>query len=182
MTNRGEGGKPAGGGDPTALNFRPDIEGLRGVAVGLVVLYHAGLLGVSGGFIGVDVFFVISGLLITGLLVRDVEQTGRVGFLAFYARRFRRLAPAAAVVLLVTTAATIALASPINVAEFLLDGSAAALSVVNVRFAASASDYFAAVAAGSSPIPIPGRAAAARTDSAARRSVPAARPAGRGPS
>lgn len=150
MTNRGEGGKPAGGGDPTALNFRPDIEGLRGVAVGLVVLYHAGLLGVSGGFIGVDVFFVISGLLITGLLVRDVEQTGRVGFLAFYARRFRRLAPAAAVVLLVTTAATIALASPINVAEFLLDGSAAALSVVNVRFAASASDYFAAV---SSPSP-----------------------------
>src|ERR1700690_1748995 len=91
--------------------FRPDIEGLRGVAVSLVVIYHAALLsGLSGlfvgGFIGVDVFFVISGFLITGLLLREVERRGRLSFRAFYARRVRRLAPAGALVLVVTLIAT----------------------------------------------------------------------------
>src|SRR4029450_100125 len=70
--------------------FRADIEGLRGVAVLFVVLFHAGLP-VPGGVIGVDVFFVISGFLITGLLLRESERTGWVSLTRFYARRVRRL-------------------------------------------------------------------------------------------
>ena len=62
-------------------DFRLDVEGLRGLAVALVVLFHANLVGIGGGFIGVDVFFVISGFLITGLLLREREATGRIGML-----------------------------------------------------------------------------------------------------
>ncbi|MGO9101995.1 MAG: acyltransferase family protein, partial [Mycobacterium sp.] len=64
--------------------FRPDIEGLRAVAVVAVVLFHAGLPGVGGGFVGVDVFFVISGFLITGLLWREVSTAGTVRLARFY--------------------------------------------------------------------------------------------------
>lgn len=69
-----------------ATHFRPDIEGLRGIAILLVVAFHVGVPGVRGGFVGVDVFFVLSGYLITGLLVRSVQTTGTVDFGAFYAR------------------------------------------------------------------------------------------------
>ncbi|MCZ9345616.1 acyltransferase, partial [Streptomyces sp. TRM76130] len=75
--------------------FRPDIEGLRALAIGLVLLYHAGAARLAGGYVGVDVFFVISGFLITGLLVRELERTGRVSLTGFYARRMRRLLPSA---------------------------------------------------------------------------------------
>lgn len=84
----------ADGGAGGSLVFRSDIEGLRGLAVTVVVLAHAGLPGVQGGFVGVDVFFVLSGFLITGLLKAELEQTGRIRFVAFYARRARRLLPA----------------------------------------------------------------------------------------
>ncbi|MFI5261799.1 MAG: acyltransferase family protein [Candidatus Limnocylindrales bacterium] len=125
--------------------FRPDIEGLRGVAVGVVVLYHAALLGVVGGFIGVDVFFVISGFLITGLLLREAERRGGISFRHFYARRIRRLAPAGALVLILTLVATALLVDPLDRPDMLLDGAASALSIGNLRFAAAASDYFSAV-------------------------------------
>jgi peptidoglycan/LPS O-acetylase OafA/YrhL len=108
----------------------------------LVVLFHAGL-GVPGGFVGVDVFFVISGFLITGLLMRERETRGRIDLLAFYARRVRRLAPAAIVVLAVTLPIAYALFNPLDRAEMLLDGAAAALSVGNIRFALAQGDYFA---------------------------------------
>ena len=126
-------------------NFRPDIEGLRGLAVLLVVVFHAGLA-LPGGFIGVDVFFVISGFLITGLLLREREQTGRIDLAAFYARRVRRLLPAAVVVLLVTLPIAYALFAPLDRGEMLLDGAAAALSVGNMRFALAEGDYFASIA------------------------------------
>ena len=76
--------------------FRTDIEGLRAVAVLAVVLYHAGVPGLAGGFVGVDVFFVVSGFLITGLLWREVGSAGGVNLGAFYAARARRLLPARA--------------------------------------------------------------------------------------
>ena len=67
--------------------FRPDVEGLRAVAVVLVVLFHSGVSSLSGGYIGVDVFFVISGFVITGILLRERSTTGRTSILAFYGRR-----------------------------------------------------------------------------------------------
>ena len=79
----------------TKSYFRPDIEGLRAIAIGAVLLFHAGVPWAEGGFIGVDVFFVISGFLITGLLVREWDGNGRIDLRVFYARRFRRLLPAA---------------------------------------------------------------------------------------
>ena len=91
---------------PDDRRFRPDVEGLRAVAVLLVVLYHAALFGVTGGWVGVDVFFVISGFVITGLLLREHQGTGRTSILAFYARRCRRILPAALLVILVVVLVT----------------------------------------------------------------------------
>ena len=127
--------------------FRPDIEGLRGVAVLIVVLFHAGLAGVAGGFVGVDVFFVISGFLITGLLVREHGKTGRIALLPFYARRARRLLPAAVVVLVATLFAAMNLVAPLDRPAVGLDGAAAALSIGNIRFALASGDYFATISA-----------------------------------
>ncbi len=90
--------------------FRPDVEGLRAVALGCVLLFHAGVPFARGGNVGVDVFFVISGFLITGLLVRELGTTGRVDLPAFYARRARRILPSAGVVLVLTLAGTALLA------------------------------------------------------------------------
>ncbi|MDP2596924.1 acyltransferase family protein [Alteromonas stellipolaris] len=85
----------------TKLSYRPDIDGLRAFAVSAVVLFHCGFYGLSGGFIGVDIFFVISGYLITSLLVRDLTK-GNFSLTAFYAKRIRRLYPALVFTLLIT--------------------------------------------------------------------------------
>src|SRR6478672_3834911 len=82
--------------------YRPHLDGLRSIAVYLVVLFHAGSSWFSGGFIGVDVFFVLSGYLVTQVLLRDLAGGGAIHFSRFYARRYRRLLPAAFVALLVT--------------------------------------------------------------------------------
>ena len=74
----------------SAQDFRPDIEGLRALAVAGVVAYHFGLAALPGGFAGVDIFFVISGYLITRQLVAEISDTGRLDLLRFYARRARR--------------------------------------------------------------------------------------------
>lgn len=87
------------------MEYRNDIEGLRAIAVGVVLLYHFGVAGFDGGFVGVDVFFVISGYLITSLLLHERERHGRVSFSAFYARRARRLLPISATVLVATAIA-----------------------------------------------------------------------------
>ncbi|MEV0897794.1 acyltransferase family protein [Actinoplanes sp. NPDC049802] len=91
---------------PPHPGFRPDIEGMRAVAVTLVVLSHAGIAGLAGGYVGVDVFFVISGFLITTLLLKELTRTGRISLATFYARRATRLLPASTVVLLVTVTAS----------------------------------------------------------------------------
>ena len=85
--------------------FRRDVQGLRAIAVLTVIIGHAGL-GLSGGYVGVDVFFVISGFLITGLIVHEIERSGRLSLLGFYARRARRILPAATVVLVATIVAS----------------------------------------------------------------------------
>ncbi|MBV9513135.1 MAG: acyltransferase, partial [Mycobacteriaceae bacterium] len=125
-------------------DFRPDIEGLRAVAVVAVVLFHAGIPGVSGGFVGVDVFFVISGFLITGLLWRDVEAHGRIRLGRFYGARARRLLPAAATVIVVTAVAATVLVPPLQARSALGDAIACALYVGNYRFALQGTDYLAA--------------------------------------
>jgi peptidoglycan/LPS O-acetylase OafA/YrhL len=124
-------------------NYRPDIEGLRGLAVALVVAFHAAPRRISGGFIGVDVFFVISGYLITGLLLREIEETGRLSFAGFYARRARRLLPASALVFLTTLLACSLFFAPLQ--QFRLGDSPAyvALYASNFWFFHQATDYFA---------------------------------------
>ncbi|ORX12819.1 acyltransferase [Mycobacterium szulgai] len=121
--------------------FRPDIEGLRAVAVIAVVLYHAGVPGVGGGYIGVDVFFVISGFLITGLLWREVTTTDTIALGRFYAARARRLLPAAATVAVATAIATALVLPPLQARRVLVDGIASALYVGNYRFVGQGTDY-----------------------------------------
>ena len=122
--------------------FRPDIEGLRAVAVLAVVLFHADVPGVGGGFVGVDVFFVISGFLITGLLWREVSTAGTVGLRRFYGARARRLLPASATVGVVTAIGSAALLPPLQARTVIGDGIASALYVSNYRFLLEDTDYF----------------------------------------
>jgi peptidoglycan/LPS O-acetylase OafA/YrhL len=124
--------------------FRPDLEGLRGVAILAVLLFHAGVPGTGGGFIGVDVFFVLSGFLITGLLLREREERGAIDLAGFYARRARRILPAAAVVLLAILIASWVILAPLDVPGVAGDVLASILFVGNIRFALQATDYFAA--------------------------------------
>ena len=116
--------------------LRKDIEGLRAVAVGLVLVYHAGIKVASGGFVGVDVFFVISGFLITGTLLREVQRTGSVSIRRFYARRVRRLLPASALVLLFTGLLVLFALPSVSVREYGFDIAAAAGFFINWRLAA----------------------------------------------
>jgi len=131
---------------PPAPGFRPDIQGLRAVAVGLVLLYHTGL-GPDGGFLGVDVFFVLSGFLITGLLAHEQESTGRIDLVRFWARRARRLLPASVLVLLVTCAAARWLLPAARWESIGQDAVAAGIYVINWRLAAGSVDYLAEGAA-----------------------------------
>ena len=125
--------------------FRPDLEGLRGIAILLVLLCHVGIPGAEAGFVGVDVFFVLSGFLITGLLIEERERTGRIGLGRFYARRARRILPAAALVIASTLLTAQLVLSPLDVPRVADDALAAGLSLANVRFALDATDYFAPV-------------------------------------
>jgi peptidoglycan/LPS O-acetylase OafA/YrhL len=123
--------------------FRPDIEGLRAVAVIAVVLYHADIPGVAGGYIGVDVFFVISGFLITGLLWREVTTANTIGLGRFYGARARRLLPAAATVGIATAVGAAVVLPPLQARRDFVDGVASALYVGNYRFAMQGTDYLA---------------------------------------
>jgi peptidoglycan/LPS O-acetylase OafA/YrhL len=133
-------------GHPTA-QFRPDLEGLRAVAVILVLLYHAKMPGFAGGYVGVDVFFVLSGFLITGLIYRELRGTGEFSFSEFYARRARRLLPAAGVVLLVTLIAAVVLTPSFRLPPIAADIASAGLYVSNMRFGIEANNYFQATSA-----------------------------------
>lgn len=123
-------------------SFRADIEGLRAIAVCLVLLYHAAGV-VPGGFIGVDVFFVISGYLITDLLLRDHATHGRIRWTRFYARRVRRLLPASFAVLIFVSLVVVGVGPSLQRVAFGGDIAAASTFVVNWRFADRAIDYLA---------------------------------------
>jgi peptidoglycan/LPS O-acetylase OafA/YrhL len=130
-------------GERRSSRFRGDVEGLRAVAVGLVLLYHAGVPSIRGGFVGVDVFFVISGFLITTQLVSEVDRTGTVSLVRFYARRAKRLLPAAGVVLVVTALLVRLFVPETRWKEIGGDIVGSALYVVNWRFADRSVDYLA---------------------------------------
>ncbi|MFS8201785.1 acyltransferase family protein [Streptomyces sp. CWNU-52B] len=123
--------------------LRLDIQGLRAVAVGLVVLSHAGVSQAAGGYIGVDVFFVISGFLITSLLLRELTTTGRVSVRSFYARRALRLLPVSSLVIACTLGGAWLFLSKARLAEYAGDALAGALYAVNFRLAAAGTDYLA---------------------------------------
>jgi peptidoglycan/LPS O-acetylase OafA/YrhL len=122
---------------------RADIQGLRAVAVLLVVLAHAGVGFLPGGFVGVDVFFVLSGFLITGLLLAEARARGSVSLVEFYVRRARRILPAAALTLLVTDIAAFLLLNFVRARQAVEDSLHAAAFAANFRFAARDVDYFA---------------------------------------
>ncbi|GAB2682773.1 acyltransferase family protein [Thalassiella azotivora] len=121
--------------------FRPDVEGLRAIAAGVVVLGHAGVAFLPGGYVGVDVFFVLSGFLITGLLLKEVERSGRVDLKRFYARRARRLLPAAALVVVATVVGAWFLQSPLAGKQAAQDGLWTVFYAFNVKLAADGTDY-----------------------------------------
>lgn len=123
--------------------FRPDIEGLRGIAILIVVAFHCGIPGFSGGFVGVDVFFVLSGYLITGLLVTEIEKTTRLNLLQFYARRVRRLLPASALMLVVTLFVSATIMAPNELTFTGRAARATSLYMSNIFFSINAADYFA---------------------------------------
>jgi peptidoglycan/LPS O-acetylase OafA/YrhL len=124
--------------------FRPDIQALRAIAVGSVLLYHLWPGRVPGGFVGVDVFFVISGYLITGHLLRDLEGTGRVRLARFWVRRARRLLPASLLVLGLVAVATVTVVPLSQRAGFLREVLASTFYVENWSLARQSVDYLAA--------------------------------------
>ncbi|KAA3446394.1 acyltransferase [Mesorhizobium sp. SARCC-RB16n] len=127
-----------------AASFRPDIQGLRALAVGGVVAYHFGLTALPGGFAGVDIFFVISGWLITTHLMQEITETGRLDLWRFYARRARRLLPAAIFVILATLAAGTLIMAPQEQALYSRGAMYAAAYTINLWLLRWSFDYFAA--------------------------------------
>jgi peptidoglycan/LPS O-acetylase OafA/YrhL len=134
-----------------AFGHRPALDGLRALAALLVVCFHADVPFLDHGYAGVDVFFVLSGFLITSLLVRELAATHRLDVVGFYARRARRLLPASLLVLVVTAALYDLLATPLAVAEVRGGFVAAALYVSNWYFLDQSQDYFAQ---GEAPSPV----------------------------
>lgn len=121
--------------------FRPDIQGLRAVAVLLVVLYHANVPGITGGYVGVDVFFVISGFLITGQLMRELDQTGRIRLVRFYGKRIRRLLPPALIVIAATLVMARVWGSIFHVRDIANEALWGAFYAINYHLAAEGVDY-----------------------------------------
>ena len=132
------------GTDVPRWTHQPALDGLRTVAVYLVVLFHAGFAWAKGGFVGVDVFFVLSGFLVTNTLLNEQQASGSVRLRRFYARRVRRLLPAS-LVLIIVACVLAAIVEPKYLAlSFISDARAALLYVANWKFLSASTDYFAA--------------------------------------
>ncbi|MEQ1700355.1 MAG: acyltransferase family protein [Ilumatobacteraceae bacterium] len=126
-----------------AWGYRPAIDGMRTIAIYLVVLFHAGLARFSNGFIGVDVFFVLSGYLVTNVMLQEHRSSGRIRLRRFYARRVRRLLPAAAVLVVAVCLASQLVLPRLTRAGYVSDARAALLYVANWHFLGSSTGYFA---------------------------------------
>jgi peptidoglycan/LPS O-acetylase OafA/YrhL len=127
----------------TDLAYRPHLDGLRAIAVVLVIAFHAGFGWTVAGFIGVDVFFVLSGYLITLLLVRELRDKGGVSLRRFYARRARRLLPASILLLVAVALASLVLIDAADRASVAGDVRGAAIYFANWHFVSAGGDYFA---------------------------------------
>jgi peptidoglycan/LPS O-acetylase OafA/YrhL len=127
----------------TPTRHRNDIQGLRAVAVLLVALSHAGVSVLRGGYVGVDVFFVLSGFLITGLLITGSHKPRPAAIVEFYVRRARRILPAATLTLIVTDLVANQMLNFVRAKEVLQDSKYAALFTANFHFAHTGTDYFA---------------------------------------
>lgn len=123
--------------------FRPDIQGLRAIAVGSVLLFHIWPSTVTGGYVGVDVFFVISGYLIVGILAREYEESGRIDLVGFWSRRIRRLLPAATATLVLAGMAGVALLPATRWRDLSHEIAGSALYIQNVLLQFKANDYSA---------------------------------------
>lgn len=130
--------------NPAGRQIRPEVQALRAVAVAAVVLYHFWSPVITGGYVGVDVFFVISGFLITGQLLREVSRSGRIGLAQFWARRARRLLPASLLVLLITAVGVLIWVPEIFWVQFFRETIASALYVENWVLSGDAVNYLAA--------------------------------------
>ncbi len=124
-------------------SHRPALDGLRFLAVYLVLAFHGGLGFFAGGFVGVDFFFVLSGFLVTSILLEELAASGRLDLGRFYARRVRRLLPAAVLVIVATCAVSLLVVSPTRRVPFVGDAQSALLYVANWRFLGQSNDYFA---------------------------------------
>jgi peptidoglycan/LPS O-acetylase OafA/YrhL len=125
---------------------RLDVQGLRAIAVFVVVAFHAGL-NVPGGFTGVDIFFVISGFVITAMLAREWQSNGTLRFRTFYARRFRRLTPALAVLVLVVVVISALIQSPLGAQQITAEtGIGALFLAANIVIANNTGGYFSSLA------------------------------------
>ena len=144
---------------PGDRQFRPDVQGMRAVAILLALLYHADIPGISGGYVGIEVFFVISGFVITGLLLREREANGRTSLRSFYGRRARRIIPAASLVIIVTVIVAYHYLGPLIGHETAVDGQWAALFLANFHFAAVPDELpgLAAAAVGAAELLVAGR-------------------------
>jgi peptidoglycan/LPS O-acetylase OafA/YrhL len=124
-------------------SYRPQIDGIRALAVASVVAFHLGADWLPGGFIGVDIFFVLSGYLISGLLIVEVERRGRVSLSRFYARRARRLLPAAWVVIAFAVVVGRATSQPLEYENLRRHAASAAMYFANWDWASVEHGYFA---------------------------------------
>jgi peptidoglycan/LPS O-acetylase OafA/YrhL len=130
---------------PGDRKFRPDVQGMRAIAILLAIVYHAGVPGFQGGYVGIEVFFVISGFVITGLLLREHERTGHTSLRSFYGRRVRRIMPAATLVLVVTVIAAYVLLGPLSGNQTANDGRWASVFLINIHFESNGTNYLAAL-------------------------------------
>src|SRR3954453_7304818 len=128
---------------PTRLPHLPRLDGLRGVAIALVVIFHSGLGVLPGGYLGIDLFFVLSGYLITTLLVAEYSRRGPIALKTFWIRRIRRLLPALLVVLAAVAIFVLVTNDQSVTSNIRWDGLSTLFYVANWRFIASGQSYFA---------------------------------------